>query len=216
MASACGLGGAVAADAVAGACRWSAKKWPDSLTLDTRRQSASVACFFACSCVSGKWEMWLQLVVRHTHTRTHTAMCVYVCVSAHLTVLHCCHVDFFPEQHFVCAGSSLCLFVVVVACCVCCVVTRESACVCVCAFLCVYFHILVCMHVVSAAMSLCKLPPLCRCRRCHRCRLVLSSFPCPPPQPTCRSTGPGPRSAPGPAPGSHFDSCCCCCCCCML
>lgn len=35
-------------------------------------------------------------------------------------------------------------------------------CVCVCSVLGVYFHILVCMHVVSAAMSLCKLPALCR------------------------------------------------------
>jgi len=94
-----------------------------------------------------------------THTHTHRYRRTDV-VSVRLAVLRHCQT---AVVAFLCSfmlpSLSFCLPLLSSAC-VCvsvlCVVVRLHLCVCVC------FHILVCMHVVNAAMSLCKLPAVCR------------------------------------------------------
>lgn len=105
-----------------------------------------------------------------------------------------------------CALSLFCLSLSL-ACCCC---ARWACVVCVCSVLGVYFHILVCMHVVSAAMSLCKLPAL--------CRRQLPSFPCAHARQAARNcsclSSLSLSSSCSPFSGSHLASCCCSCCCC--
>lgn len=155
-----------------------------------------LSLFRACN-ASGKWQVGLRLqlvVLRHVsigaQAQAHTCTAV-----ARLAVLHYCHVDFLRSACVSVSFLPLSLFSLLLLC------PLGVCCVCVCSVLGVYFHILVCMHVVSAAMSLCKLPALCRrqlpvpsschpflvlmlvrrhgtapvCRRCrrHRARLFL-------------------------------------------
>lgn len=130
--------------------------------------------------------MRLQLVVRHKHKHMHphshpptSCLCVVrecKCPFNCFPLLSCW---FFSLQHFVCDDSlslslshsscpalSVSLLLLSFGWCVLCGYMRVYVSVCVCFYVflwhCVFFHILVCMHVVSAAMSLCKLPALCR------------------------------------------------------
>lgn len=126
-----------------------------------RAQFVFLSLFRACN-ASGKWQVGLrlQLVVlrhvsigahRHTQAQAHTCTAV-----ARLAVLHYCHVDFLHSASVSVSFLPLSLFSLLLLC------PLGVCCMCVCSVLGVYFHILVCMHVVSAAMSLCKLPALCR------------------------------------------------------
>lgn len=132
--------------------------------MDTRTHSEhiarSVRVSFPVPCVQRKWQVasgfaasigrFATRIYRGTHTQAHTLTAV-----ARLAVLHYCHVDFLRS-----ASVSVSFFASLSLACCCC--ARWACVVCVCSVLGVYFHILVCMHVVSAAMSLCKLPALCR------------------------------------------------------
>lgn len=119
-----------------------------------------LSLFRACN-ASGKWQVGLRLqlvVLRHVSigAHAHTQAQAHTCTAvARLAVLHYCHVDFLHS-----ASVSVSFFASLSLACCCC--ARWACVVCVCSVLGVYFHILVCMHVVSAAMSLCKLPALCR------------------------------------------------------
>lgn len=116
-----------------------------------------LSLFRACN-ASAKWQVGLRLqlvVLRHVsigaHTLAHTLTAV-----ARLAVLHYCRVDFLRSACVSVSFLPLSFFGLLLLC------PLGVCCVCVCSVLGVYFHILVCMHVVSAAMSLCKLPALCR------------------------------------------------------
>lgn len=124
-----------------------------------------------------KWQVGFVASIGRFATRTHQHTLAAV---ARLAVLHYCHVDFLRSAllglcHSFCLSLSLFLFCLLSSCCL--LMLLLSACwaCAVCSVPGVYSHILVCMHVVSAAMSLCKLPALCR-RQLPVTRLPIAAF----------------------------------------